>query len=79
MQKDTRLIFVEVKTRVGDQFGIPQDAVGKSKIRELKKMVSYYYNQNPSVKESPQIDVVAIVLNPNLTVQSLEHFENITL
>jgi len=45
----------------------------------LAKMVDYYYNTFPETQASPQIDVVAIILNPDETVASLEHFENVTL
>ena len=73
------LIFVEVKTRMGIEFGRPEEAVGKNKLHEVKKMVDYYYNSFPQTKLSPQIDVVAIVLNSDETLSSFEHFENVTL
>jgi putative endonuclease len=73
------LVFVEVKTRIGDEFGRPEEAVGKGKLRELKKMVDYYYQQFPKTTLDPQIDVVAIILNPDESVASLEHLENVTL
>ena len=73
------LVFVEVKTRVGDEFGRPEEAVTKGKMAELKKMVAYYYNENPNTKLSPQIDVVGIILFPDETISSFEHFENVTL
>lgn len=78
-QKGNLLIFVEVKTRAGDQFGRPEEAVGRAKLRELRKMVDYYFNLYPETELSPQIDVVAITLNSNNSLQKLEHFENITL
>jgi putative endonuclease len=73
------LIFVEVKTRIGDEFGRPEAAVTKAKLHELKKMVDYYCNQFPQDKLSPQIDAVAIIMNKDESVNSLEHFANITL
>jgi Holliday junction resolvase-like predicted endonuclease len=53
--------------------------VGQGKLHELRKMVDYYYQQYPQTRQSPQIDVVAIVLNGDETMQSMEHFENVTL
>lgn len=73
------LVFVEVKTRMTDEFGRPEEAVTKGKLHELKKMVDYYFNQNPQTMLSPQIDAVAVLLNPDKSVKTLEHFENITL
>jgi putative endonuclease len=73
------LVFVEVKTRIGTEFGRPEEAVGQGKLHELRKMVDYYYQQYPQTRQSPQIDVVAIVLDPDESAQSVEHFENVTL
>lgn len=73
------LVFVEVKTRVGDEFGRPEEAVSFGKLRELKKMVAYYYNLNPKLQLSPRIDVVGIILFPDQTLSNLHHFENVTL
>lgn len=73
------LVFVEVKTRVGNEFGRPEEAVGRGKLHELRKMVDYYYNIYPETKLKPQIDVVAITLFPDETIENLEHFQNVTL
>lgn len=73
------LVFVEVKTRVGDRFGRPEEAVGRGKLHELSKMVDYYFNVNPNLKLSPQIDVVAITLNADYSLNNLEHLENVTI
>lgn len=78
-QKGDLLIFVEVKTRIGNQFGRPEEAVGRAKLHELRKMVDYYFHLHPEVKLSPQIDVVAITLNLDNSLQNLDHFENVTL
>ncbi|MCL4397552.1 YraN family protein [Patescibacteria group bacterium] len=76
--RDT-LVFVEVKTRIGDEFGRPGEAITPGKLHELKKMVDFYYNQYPNTSLSPQIDVIAITLKSDEAIDSLEHFENITL
>lgn len=73
-----RVVFVEVKTRISDRFGRPEEAITKSKLSELRKMVDYYY-QFSQTNLVPQIDVVAVVLNSDESVVSLEHIENITL
>jgi len=78
VQKGNTLIFVEVKSRIGNEFGEPFEAVGFRKLRELKKMVAYYFALNPS-SLSPRIDVLAISFDQNLTVQKIEHLENVTM
>lgn len=73
------LVFVEVKTRVGDSFGKPEEAVTFGKMRELKKMVDYFYNLKQNVKVAPRIDVVAVSLAFDQTLLDLRHFPNVTL
>lgn len=36
------LVFVEVKTRAGHRFGLPQEAVDGRKIRKLRQLGLYY-------------------------------------
>lgn len=72
-------VFVEVKTRSGDRFGSPEEAVGWHKLRELRKMVDYYYALHPALALTPRIDVVAIQLDTDQQVLSLKHFENVTM
>lgn len=78
-QKGDLLIFVEVKTRVGDKFGTPEEAITSRKLHELKKMVDYYFNLQPKLALSPQIDVIAVTLDVDNTLSGLKHFENVTL
>ncbi len=73
------LIFVEVKTRIGDEYGAPKEAVTFGKMRELKKMVDYYYLSNPKEIASPQIDVVTVTVESAGSLPILEHLENVTL
>lgn len=73
------MVFVEVKTRTSDQFGQPEEAVGFRKMRELRKMVFYYSNLYSIKDATPQIDVIAIKLGRNDDMETLEHFENVTL
>lgn len=73
------LVFVEVKTRIGNEFGRPEEAATSAKLHEIRKMVDYYYNLYPQTKLPPQIDVVAVTLNGDETVSIVEHFENVTL
>lgn len=73
------LIFVEVKTRVGSVYGNPEEAINNHKLRELKKMVDYYFHLYPNPNFSPQIDVIAVSLTEANSIESLNHFENVTL
>ena len=67
-------VFVEVKTRKNDVFGTPQEAITKTKFKNIKHGVSFYLSEN-KVKKF-RIDVISITLQPNLKI---EHLKNVYL
>jgi len=77
-QKQGILVFIEVKTRIGNTYGLPEEAVTKRKIREVTLTAQYYYLLNPQLPTSHRIDVIALELNPDKTIKDLRHIENIT-
>ncbi len=66
-------VFVEVKTRVTDNMGNPEDAVKKAKIKELKKTAEAYLLQIGW--EEVRFDVIAITLWPDAETEIM-HFED---
>jgi len=77
-QKGSILVFVEVKTRMGRKYGVPEEAVTPRKIHEVTLTAEYYYLLNPHLPKSHRIDVIAIELNPDKTIKDFHHIENIT-
>lgn len=75
VMKDGRtLIFVEVKTKIGADFGTPEDMFTRGKYNKVKRMASLYLNG----REVPcRIDVVAIVLDQSYQLVSLHHYPNV--
>lgn len=73
-KKKNTIVFVEVKTRKNTDFGSPAEAVTLTKYNNIKKGV-YFYLQDKNIKyDRFQIDVISIVLKPELKI---EHLENI--
>jgi len=73
------LVFVEVKTRIGEQFGLPEDALNKDKIQRLIKNSQAYLSYNPGKNyKSYRIDAICIVLNEDRQVNRINHYRNIT-
>lgn len=73
-KKDGVLVFVEVKTKIGELFGLPEEMVGKQKLQKIRHMATIYMNG----KETPcRIDVIAIVLGSDNSVSRLTHYENV--
>lgn len=75
----SRLIFVEVKTRTSDLFGLPQESISPQKIKKILKTAIHF--KNHSTEKLPhiwRIDAIAVKLNKDLQLISIEHFKNIS-
>jgi putative endonuclease len=72
--KDT-LVFIEVKTKIGESFGSPEEMVGRGKLQKIRNMGTVYLNGKSTLC---RIDVVAIVLDDFNEVIRLTHYENVT-
>lgn len=74
------LIFVEVKLKTTDDFGTPEEMIGKAKLSQVERMAQLYLMQNPQIEEmfdSFRIDAVCIVGSKN-NVERIKHYENVT-
>lgn len=76
-EKDT-YIFVEVKTKIGDQFGTPEEMINPGKVAKVLNMASVYLTKEGLGDQPCRLDAVAIVLDENLKVVSLHHYPCIT-
>ncbi len=71
-----KLVFVEVRTKVGENFGSPEDTLNKRKLWKVMKN-SLSYTAFKKWQGACQIDAVCIVLKPDLSVSRLTHHENV--
>ena len=75
-QKGKSLVFIEVKTRKGEAYGQPEEAINQNKKSRLKKaaqaFVAFHHWEGPF-----QIDAICLVLGPNNEILHLTHYENI--
>jgi putative endonuclease len=55
-------IFIEVKTRKGERFGTPQEAVNLAKQRKLRLLADYYLKQKRLGEVAVRFDVVGITI-----------------
>ena len=68
------LVFVEVKTKKGEEFGSPEEMINTKKLWKIRNMANLYMNRN----DLPcRIDVVAIVLDQDDNPLRLTHYENV--
>ncbi|AOZ94204.1 YraN family protein [Paenibacillus crassostreae] len=70
------LIFVEVRSRsVNSRFGTPAESVNMHKMNQVRKTAEVYllYKQVDFSSINIRFDVIAVHLNPDMSVSSLEH------
>ena len=60
-------IFIEVKTRRGERFGAPQEAVHPAKQQKLRRLADYYLKQKRLGEVAMRFDVVAIIIGEDGT------------
>lgn len=77
--KDKKLVFLEVKTRVGHKFGKPEEAVTPRKLHEVAQTAQYYKLIHPELPDSLRIDVIGIELDFDHTLKYFNHIQNVTL
>lgn len=78
-EKKGIIVFIEVKTRIGDKKGKPYEAITSHKIRHLQKAIQFYINKKKSKMGAMRIDVISIELNPDESIRNLKHFENLDI
>ena len=71
--KDEFLVFIEVKTRSSEKFGLPEQAITPQKESLYKDAAEAYLEQNPSDFEI-RFDVISIIISKEQT--KIEHFTN---
>lgn len=76
MRDGERLVFVEVKTKKGLEFGTPEEMFTRGKYNKVKRMATAYLKG----KEVPcRIDMVAVELDEQNLPVALRHYENVVL
>jgi putative endonuclease len=70
------LVFVEVKTRRGLAFGLPEEAVTACKQRKLREVAQGYLAEHGMDDVPWRVDVVAVQLSPAGNVQEVRVFRS---
>ncbi len=69
-------VFVEVKTRRGDKFGLPEEAVNPRKQKKLIDVAESYLQEHELEDIRWRIDVVAIEMDPRGRLLRVDVIEN---
>ncbi|KKS77319.1 MAG: hypothetical protein UV74_C0013G0589 [Candidatus Woesebacteria bacterium GW2011_GWB1_43_14] len=78
--KDGRLVFIEVKTKIGDRFGQPEEMINRKKVSQIMRIAQSFILRNKEIASKyplHQVDAVCIVLGDDNSLVRLDHYENI--
>lgn len=70
------LVFVEIKTRITDTHGTPEDSLTHQKRHKILKTVFHFLEANPKSSHW-RIDLIALKLNSQGALVSLNHLKNV--
>lgn len=77
-----KIVFVEVKLKIGETFGTPEEMVTHRKLMQVFTTAQSFLQKNAELANQypeRQIDVVAIVLDKDGAVHRLDHYESVEL
>lgn len=60
-RKDDRLYFIEVKTRNGDRYGWPEQAVDEAKLARIQEVATLYMQQYGLTPKAIRFDIISII------------------
>ncbi|UNK16724.1 YraN family protein [Paenibacillus sp. N3/727] len=70
------LVFVEVRSRSGTStYGTPSESVNHRKIAQVRSIAQQYIHYKKSYDIPIRFDVVAVILKPDMSVDSIELIE----
>jgi|SRR3989344_7577205 len=70
------LVFVEVRTKIGERFGTPEETLNAKKLQKVKRN-AFSYAAHMKWNKLYRIDAVCIVLAPDRTPKRIAHYENV--
>ncbi len=74
-QKDC-LVFVEVRTKRGTEFGIPEESITPAKMDKLRRVAAHYRQAHGDMPPAWRIDFVAVELDRQNRPRRIELIEN---
>lgn len=71
------LVFVEVRTKVREQFGMPEESLNRKKLDKLIRNAEAYVAQQ-RYEGLYRIDAICIVFDQDKKIERLNHYQDIT-
>ncbi len=74
--KGKELVFVEVRTRKREDYGLPEDTINKKKLKKIWLNAKAYIAAKKWWGPC-RIDAISVILKENNSIKRLNHYENI--
>ncbi len=74
--KPDEIVFVEVRSRRGRNFGTPEESITGRKAQHVRAAAAAYLMEHPDAPETQRIDVIALELDAKGRVLRVEQIEN---
>lgn len=77
-RKDDYLIFVEVKTRINENYGKPVESISQHKVKKIIYTAKVYLSMKKQHDINVRFDVIEVMVDNNGGVENrvIEHIEN---
>lgn len=77
VKRNDLLVFIEVKTRTSDQFGMPEDSITPKKMEHMINAAASYIQSHPEYDNAWQIDVITVEGSLGTPSPKITHFQNV--
>ena len=74
------LVFVEVKLKIGNRFGQPEEMINKNKLNQIKRVAELFLVSESQIAQKfvrYRVDAVCIELNEDITINRINYYDNI--
>ena len=74
------LVFVEVKLKIGNRFGQPEEMINKNKLNQIKRVAELFLVSESQIAQKfvrYRVDAVCIELNEDKTINRINYYDNL--
>lgn len=75
--KGKNIVFVEVKLKIGEDFGRPEEMLSATKIARVQRVAEAFLtiHRKEYASWNRRIEAVCIVLNPDESIKRISHYQ----
>ncbi|NPV92100.1 MAG: YraN family protein [Firmicutes bacterium] len=80
MKQGEKLAFIEVRSRSGEGFGLPQESVRAEKVARIQRIAQYFLSRElrGNWQGPVNLEMVAVRFGPGGTLKKIEHITDLS-